>query len=140
MWQCPKCKREFKRVNQSHYCGSAANVDDYIAEQDADVQPVLQKIRGIIKENAPDAEELLSWKMPTYRTSENIIHFAAHKKHISLYPGEAAASFFSSRLKGQAVTGASVGTIKFPLNKPIDYDLIADIVRWRVTYVEDKNK
>jgi len=136
MWQCSKCGREFKNINQSHYCGKVDTIDAYIAEQAIEIQPILLKIRETIHLNAPNATEKISWQMPTFWQGENLIHFAAHKKHISLYPGEAATSFFAERLTSYAATGASVGTIKLPIDKPIDFDLIADIVRWRVAQVE----
>ena len=138
MWQCTKCGREFKNQNQSHYCGKINTVDEYISAQITDIQPILHKIRETICVNAPNAIEKMAWQMPTFWQDENLIHYAAHKKHISVYPGEAATQFFADRLTEYITTGASVGTIKFPLNKPIDYDLIADIVRWRVQQVEKK--
>ena len=129
MWQCPACGRDFKNTSQNHFCTKPDTIDAYIAEQPADVQPILHRIRETIKLNAPNAVEKMSWQMPTFWQGENLVHFAAHKKHISLYPGEAAASFFAGRLADYAV---SKGTIKFPLDKAVDLDLIADIVRWRV--------
>ena len=129
MWQCPTCKREFKQENQSHYCGKAETVEAYIELQSSAVQPLLREIRETIRVAAPGATEKMSWQMPTFWQGENLIHFAAHKKHISIYPGEAAAVFFAERLKEYTV---AKGTIQLPLDRPLDLDLIADIVRWRV--------
>jgi uncharacterized protein YdhG (YjbR/CyaY superfamily) len=104
-------------------------IDDYIAEQAAEVQPLLTKLREVIKANAPDATEKISWQMPTFWQGENLIHFAAAKKHIGIYPGGEAVAVFAQELKGYKT---SKGTIQLPLNKPIDYALIAAVTRWRV--------
>jgi uncharacterized protein YdhG (YjbR/CyaY superfamily) len=136
MWQCPKCGRKFKNENQHHFCGKIAKIDDYIAEQPEDVQPLLKKIRETIRAAAPNAEERMSWQMPTFWQGENLIHFAAASKHIGLYPGGDATAAFAERLNGYSF---SKGTIRLPLDKPIDYELIADIVRWRVAQAEGKD-
>jgi transposase-like protein len=57
MWQCPKCNREFRNTNQDHYCGKIETIDQYILDQADEVQPVLNKIREVIREAAPDATE-----------------------------------------------------------------------------------
>ena len=88
MWKCPKCGREFARANQSHYCGEKPlTVDEYIAQQPEAVQPELLHVRGILRAALPNAEERISWRMPTYWQGRNLIHFAANKRHIGLYPG-----------------------------------------------------
>lgn len=133
-WQCPKCGREFKNMNQDHYCVKLSTIDEYISAQPEDVQPLLNKIRAIIRNAAPNAVEKISWQMPTFWQEKNLIHFAAFKKHISIFPGGEATEVFSKRLTGYKT---SKGTIQFPLNKPIDYDLISDITRWRVAQVEE---
>ena len=109
------------------------SIDEYIAIQPEDVRPLLQRIREVIHAAAPEATEKISWQMPTFWQTENLIHFAAHKKHIGLYPGGEATSEFAERLTGYKT---SKGAIQFPLGKPIDYELITDIVRWRVKQVE----
>lgn len=104
-------------------------VDDYIENQEEGVQPILQSIRETVIANAPDAIEKFAWRMPTYWQGENLVHFAAFKKHIGLYPGANAVSHFADRLEGYKT---SKGAIQLPLSKPIDLVLVADIVRWRV--------
>ena len=104
-------------------------IDEYIAGQPAEIQPVLQKIRQTIREAAPDAKEKISWRMPTFWQGENLIHFAVFKKHIGIYPGGEASAVFADRLTGFKT---SKGAIQFPLGKPVDYKLIEDITRWRV--------
>jgi len=136
MWKCPKCGREFKNTNQNHSCSEkSASIDEYIAAQSEDVQPILVKVRNIIRAAAPDAVEKISWQMPTYWQGENLIHFCAHKKHLGIHPG--AIDHFPDELKTRLVDyKTSKGAIQFPYDKPIDYELIADITRWRVSVVD----
>ena len=108
---------------------TADPIGDYIAEQDENVRPLLQKIRETIRAAAPDATEKFSWQMPTFWQCENLIHFVLNKHHIGIYPGGDAVEVFAERLTGYKT---SKGAIQFQLNKPIDYELIADIVRWRL--------
>lgn len=137
MWQCPKCKRELKNTNQDHYCGKIETIDQYIFKQAEEVQPILQKIREVIRAAAPEATEKISWQMPTFWQSENLIHFAAFKKHVSIFPGGEATAVFAGNFTDYKT---AKGTIQFPLNKPIPYEIIEEITRWRVSCVEDKNK
>ena len=131
MWKCPKCGREFKKTNQDHYCGEKpANVDEYIAAQPEDVQPILAQVRETIRAAAPEAIEKISWSMPTFWQGENLIHFAAFKKHIGIYPGDLSFFPFHERLSGYKTTKSA---IQFPYDKPIDYTFIADITRWRAS-------
>jgi uncharacterized protein YdhG (YjbR/CyaY superfamily) len=138
MWKCPKCGKEFKYENQSHNCGAnPTNIDEYIAAQPDEVQLILRKVRDVIRAAAPDAEERISWQMPTFWQGENLMHFAAQKKHLGLHPGYIDRIPFAGRL---ATYKTSKGAIQFPYDKPIDYELIADIVRWRVSCVEKAGK
>ncbi|MDF1520131.1 MAG: DUF1801 domain-containing protein [Brevefilum sp.] len=96
MWICTKCGRDFKSENQSHFCiDPPTTIDAYIAAQPEPVQPFLNLVRDTIRSVLPDAEERISWRMPTYWKDHNIIHFAAHKNHIGLYPGPEAIVHFS---------------------------------------------
>ena len=126
-WKCPKCGREFSRQGQDHYCVKTQTIDEYIALQDEKVHPRLNRIRTILRNAIPDAEERISWSMPTYWKDRNIIHFAAFKKHIGLYPGEEALTVFSDQLNGFAV---SKGTIRLPYTQEIPEELIGKIARW----------
>ena len=133
MWKCPKCNREFRNGNQNHSCNEMDSVDAYIAGQPAELQPLLHQVRKVIRDAAPDAVEKMAWRMPTFWQGENLIHFAACKKHIGLYPGDLTLAPFDDRLAGYRRTK---GAIQFPLGRPIDFGLIADITRWRVSRVE----
>ena len=137
MWQCPKCGKDFKNTNQHHFCGKINTIDDYIAGQSAEVQAVLQKVRAAIREAAPDAAEKISWQMPTFWQGENLIHFAAHKNHVGIYPGDMTDSPFTERL---ASFRCSKGSIQFPYDTLFDFQLIADITRWRVSCIAGKTK
>ena len=121
-------------MNVDHYCGErTADIDCYIAAQPEEVQAVLTKIRETIRAAAPDAMEKISWGMPTFWQGENLIHFAAFRRHIGIYPGDLTRSPFDERLAGYK---RSKGAIQLPKDKPIDYELIADITRWRVSCAE----
>lgn len=134
-WKCPECGREFQNTDQSHYCVKPSAIDEYLAAQPLAVQPLLQRVRETIHAAAPDAIEKISWRMPTFWQGENLVHFAAFQKHIGLYPGGEAVGVFAERLEGYKT---SKGAIQFPLDQPIDEELIADIVRWRVKQAEEK--
>ena len=137
MWKCPKCCRDFKNTNQDHYCGIIETIDQYIAEQPESIQPILQKIRETISAAAPNAVEKISWRMPTFWQGENIIHFAAFKKHVSIFPGSEATAFFADMLTEYKT---AKGTVQFQLNKPIPFCLITDMTYWRVSYIENRHK
>jgi uncharacterized protein YdhG (YjbR/CyaY superfamily) len=113
----------------------SVGIDEYINAQSAEIQPFLQKIRETIRANVPGAIEKISWQMPTFWRNENIIHFAAFKNHIGIYPGAEAVSIFAAHLTEYET---SKGAIRLPLDKPIDCNLIADIVKWRLARIKEK--
>ncbi|MBR4763859.1 MAG: DUF1801 domain-containing protein [Lachnospiraceae bacterium] len=126
-WKCPKCGRTFKKQDQPHYCGKPKTVEEYIETQEETVRPRLREIRDILRKALPEAEECISWSMPTYRKGRNIIHFAAAKKHIGIYPGGEATTVFAEELAGMDV---SKGTIRLPHDQEIPASLIDKIARW----------
>jgi len=107
-----------------------STIDEYIAGQPGELQPMLRKVRATICKAAPDATEKISWQMPTFWQGENLIHFAVFKKHLGIFPGDSSLSPFKKRLGGYSRTK---GAIHFPYDRPIDFKLIADITKWRVT-------
>jgi uncharacterized protein YdhG (YjbR/CyaY superfamily) len=129
VWICGKCRREFKNRNQDHYCGKFGSIDEYILAQNPEIQSVLFKLRSVIRKNAPNATEKISWNMPTFWQVENIIHFAAFKKHFGIYPGDLTLLPFTDKLKEYK---HSKGAIQFPYDKPIDYNFIAEIVKYKI--------
>ncbi len=126
-WKCPKCGREFSRRNQDHYCVKPQNIDEYIAAQDEKIQPRLREIRAVLQAALPEAEERISWSMPTYRKGRNIIHFAASKKHLGLYPGDEAVAAFAEEL---ADFDVSKGTIRLPYDRLLPEELVRKIAVW----------
>ena len=112
---------------ESILCMKPQNIEEYIAVQDAQVQPRLKEVRDILAEALPEAEERISWSMPTFWKGRNIIHFAAAKKYIGLYPGDGAIEAFKKELTGFDV---SKGTIRLPYDQELPADLIAGIARW----------
>ena len=110
-------------------------IDEYIADFPPDIQEILEKIRLIIREAAPDAEETVKYRMPTFTLKGNLVHFAAFKKHIGFYPTPTGTEKFSNEI---SVFQGAKGSIRFPLDKPIPYDLIRRIVGFRVKENLDK--
>lgn len=112
-------------------------IDEYIAAFPRDVRIKLEEMRSIIRKAAPDAEEMISYRIPTFRYHGNLVHFAAFKDHIGFYPTSSGVSKFEKELKGY---GTAKGTIRFALDEKIPARLIRDIVRFRVGEVEKKLK
>ena len=106
-----------------------SSIDEYIAMFPPDVQATLRRLREVIKEAAPGAEEAIRYGMPTFRLNGNLVHFAAYKTHIGFYPIPSGITAFQKELAKYEV---SKGTVRFPIGGPIPYDLIERIVRFRV--------
>lgn len=104
-------------------------VGAYIAQFPPDVQDKLSALRAAVREAAPDAAEKISYRMPTFYLHGNVVHFAAFKDHISLFPDSSGVEAFAHRL---AAYKTSKGTIQFPYGKPLPLDLVKEIVRYRV--------
>jgi uncharacterized protein YdhG (YjbR/CyaY superfamily) len=105
------------------------STDEYIATFPEEIQTILEKIRATIKTAAPDAQEKISYQMPTFDLKGNLVHFAAFKNHIGFYPTPTGIEKFKKELS--AYEGAK-GSVQFPLDQPIPYDLISKIVKFRV--------
>ena len=107
-------------------------IDEYINAQPHAVQQILRGVRGTIRAVAPDAIEKISYQMPTYWKKRNLIHFAAQKRHLGIYPGADAITHFSPRLTEYKT---SKGAIRFPYKTFGDaqYALIAEIAAWCYT-------
>jgi uncharacterized protein YdhG (YjbR/CyaY superfamily) len=106
-----------------------ASIDEYISTFPQDVQEKLQRIRATIREAAPDAEETISYQMPAFRQNGILVYFAAFKNHIGFFPTASGVEKFKEEL---STFEGSKGTVRFSLDKPIPYDLISRIVRYRV--------
>lgn len=114
-----------------------ADIDSYIAEAPKNTQEKLSKLRNVIKEAAPDATETISYGLATFKLNGNLVHFGAFKTHIGFYPAPTGIEEFRKELEPYI---AGKGTIQFPLDKPIPYDLVARIVAFRVQQNTSKKK
>ena len=106
----------------------AASIDDYLAKLPPDQRAALETLRGQIRALAPEAEEAISYGLPTFKLKGNLVHFGAAAKHCAFYPG-ALISRFAERLEGFET---AKGTIRFQPDAPLPPDLIADIVQHRI--------
>ncbi len=104
-------------------------IDEYIAGFPGEVQEILQKIRAAIHAAAPEAKEAIKYRMPTFVLNGNLVFFAAYKNHIGFYPVPVGVAAFERELSAYEESGK--GTVKFPLDRPIPYDLIGRIVKYR---------
>lgn len=114
-------------------------IDEYIAAFPKDVQSVLQELRQVIREATPEAEEAISYGMPAFKLhGRSLVFFAAWKNHVGFYPsGPSAIEAFKKEL---SPFKQSKGTVQFPLDKPIPFDLVKKIVEFRVKENESKKK
>jgi len=113
------------------------SIDAYIASFPSDVQAILRRIRSTVHEAAPEAQEVISYKMPAFRQHGILLYFAAFKSHIGLYPpvsGDPALERALARYAGPK------GNLRFPLDEPIPYQLIARIAKLRVRQDQAKAK
>jgi uncharacterized protein YdhG (YjbR/CyaY superfamily) len=113
-----------------------ATIDAYIAAFPPEVQALLQQIRQVIHNTIPNLGETISYGMPTFTLNgKYLVYIAAHKKHIGLYPAPTGVEEFHEAV---ALYGGGKGTLKFPLNKPMPFDLIRSIVRFRAKEQAEK--
>ena len=107
-----------------------ATIDEYIKIYPSEVQIILEKVRLTIKKAAPEAVEAISYRMPTFKLNgKNLVHFAAFKNHIGFYPIPSGIEAFKEELSAYK---QGKGSVQFPLDKPIPYELISRIVEFRV--------
>jgi uncharacterized protein YdhG (YjbR/CyaY superfamily) len=106
------------------------SIDEYIATFPKETQKILEKIRAAIKASAPEAEEKISYQMPTFFLKGNLVHFAAYKKHIGFYPTSSGIQAFKNEL---SIYKGAKGSVQFPIDKPMPLELISKIVKFRVT-------
>ena len=105
------------------------SIDEYIGLFPSEVQDILTTLRKVIKEAAPEATEKISYQMPTFAMHGNLVHFAAYKKHIGFYPAASGVAAYTDKLVEYKT---SKGAIQFPIDKPLPYELIREIVQFRV--------
>jgi uncharacterized protein YdhG (YjbR/CyaY superfamily) len=110
-------------------------IDEYIATFPKDVQVILEELRQTIRDAAPGAEEVISYQMPAFKQNGMLVWFAAFKNHIGFFPKVSAIEAFKTELSDYEL---SKGTVRFPLNKPIPFDIVKKMVMCRVK--ENLNK
>jgi uncharacterized protein YdhG (YjbR/CyaY superfamily) len=110
-------------------------IDEYIETFEPEIQKTLKEIRSVIKAEAPEAAEKIAYGMPTFYLNGNLIHFAAFKDHYGIFPSPSGIDAFE---KGLAPYRSGKGTLRFPLDKPLPWDIIRKVVQFRVK--ENANK
>jgi uncharacterized protein YdhG (YjbR/CyaY superfamily) len=113
----------------------AGTIDAYIATFPAEVQKALQKVRAIIRQAAPEAEEAIKYQIPTFVLKGNLVHFAAFQNHLGFYPTPFAITAFEAEL---ADYKSAKGSVQFPFDQPLPFDLIRRMVEFRVNEVAAK--
>ena len=114
-----------------------ADINAYISEFPEEIRVILEQIRTTIQNAAPEAKEAIKYGMPTFVLNGNLVHFAAYKNHIGFYPAPNGIDAFIEEL---APFRTGKGTIQFPLDKPIPFDLITKVVKFRVEENLQKRK
>ena len=113
------------------------SIDEYIATFPEETQKILLEIRAAIKAAAPNAEEKISYQMPTFFLKGNLVHFAAFKNHIGFYPTPSGIQAFKKEL---SMYEGAKGSVQFPIDKPLPLELIRKIVKFRVVENLKKGK
>lgn len=106
-----------------------STIDEYHASLPTDIQKILQQLRQTIKQVAPQATEIISYNIPTFKLNKNLVHYAAYKGHIGFYPTSSPLTVFKDEL---ADFKTSKGAIQFPIDKPLPTTLIKKIVKYRI--------
>lgn len=106
------------------------SIDEYIANFPEDIQAKLQALRATIREAAPEAQEAISYGLPTFKLKGNLVHFAAFKNHIGFYPVPSGMAAFQEEL---SVYKQGKGSVQFSLDEPLPLELVRKIVQFRIT-------
>ena len=104
-------------------------VDEYIATFPKNVQDILEKLRGVIKKSAPLAEETISYGMPAFKLNGILVYFAAYENHIGFYPTSSGIVAFKKEL---SAFKHAKGSVQFPIDRPLPFDIVRKIVQYRV--------
>ena len=123
-------------MNQKMKRQKYETIEEYIVDFPENIREALQNLRRVIKRTAPGAEEAINYGIPTFKLNGNLVHFAAFKKHVGFYPNPSAIEAFKNELSAYEI---SKGSVKFPLDKPIPFDIIEEIVKFRVKEALGKN-
>jgi len=112
-------------------------VDEYISAFPPSTQKILKDVRKIIHEAVPQAEDVISYNMPATKLKSILVYYAAYEKHIGFYPTASPIEVFKDQLSDYKF---SKGAIQFPIDKPMPFDLITRIVKFRMKEVQEKEK
>ena len=112
-------------------------IDEYIKAFPDDVQRILEKMRKTIRDAAPEAAEAISYQIPTFKLNGALVYFAAFKNHIGFYPTSSGIKQFKKELSRYQ---GGKGSVQFPIEKPIPYDLVKKIVIFRMKENQEKRK
>ncbi len=104
-------------------------IEEYIQNQDEAIRPILNDVYHTLQTVLPGTTEKISWQMPTFRKDRNLIHFAAQKKHLGVYPGAEAIEHFAPEFQKRGLR-FSKGAVQFPYKDEIPLDFIAEIAVW----------
>jgi len=110
-------------------------VDEYFSSFPANIRDILELMRNTIKQEAPNAQEVISYNMPAFKANGVLVYYAAHQGHIGFYPTSSPIEVFKSELSAYKF---SKGAIQFPIDKPMPVDLIRRMVRFRVQQDAEK--
>jgi len=129
---------EKMKSNRNHY----NSIDEYIKGFPIEIQKILEELRSVIKASVPDAEEKISYQMPTFALKGNLVHFAAYRNHIGFYPTPGGIEHFKNELSSYK---SAKGSVQFPIDKPLPLELISRIVKYRAeenmnNFLKKKNK
>jgi uncharacterized protein YdhG (YjbR/CyaY superfamily) len=114
-----------------------ATIDEYIGTFPKDVQSFMEQMREAIKGAAPNATEVISYSMPAFKLGNMLVWFGAHTNHIGFYPRGSGIEAFKKELSAYK---SGKGSVQFPFNKPLPLELVAKIVKFRVTENLQKEK
>jgi uncharacterized protein YdhG (YjbR/CyaY superfamily) len=115
--------------------GKMKTIDEYVETFEPEIQKTLNEIRNFIKTEVPEAAEKISYGMPTFYLNGNLVHFAAFKDHYGFFPSPSGIDAFEKEL---APYRTGKGTLRFPIDKPIPWDIIKKVIQFRVK--ENLNK
>jgi uncharacterized protein YdhG (YjbR/CyaY superfamily) len=124
-----------KRSMRTEKAGQPGSIDEYIAGFRPSVRHKLEQLRKAIRAVAPNAEETIKYRMPTFVLQENLVHFAAFTQHVGFYPAPSGIAKFKDELSAYK---SAKGSVQFPMDEPLPLDLIKRIVQFRVEEVHAK--
>jgi uncharacterized protein YdhG (YjbR/CyaY superfamily) len=122
-------ENRIKTKGMGQMTGKAKDIDEYIAGFDPEIQKTLKKLRDFVKSEVPEASEKISYGMPTFYLKGNLVHFAAFKDHYGFFPGPSGIDEFEKELIPYR---CGKGTLRFPFNKQIPWDILKKVIQYRV--------